>query len=338
MLVQHYIVGRQRKTEGFDTFFGRVTEEDARGIITGRIEKDFHVKERFFEIPRKDVLVDLGTSPHPGTVYGQDVTSRLMAKREHDFFGRVFWFYKPSKEGLKAVEGAMDHAAKLMLKLKLPPLPGDVVLEMRSPEVKGKWAGYYKHSSSPNKNPHRISVKPEHVSLREVDIVYVLLHEYAHWFHANCATGAKLNARWVRLFNTSIKLQTITKADSQSILEDLLAGQEQPSDFRANLDEDRRNQFNWICRNIKADHALSLHELDVLFEAGYKDDLAAVWPKVTLHKKDLSPVISEYACVSPREAFAEAFAFFVQGKKLPEAVVTLTQKSIEFGRANADKQ
>ncbi len=331
-----FVIGKQRREEGFDTFFGKVSGV-SNGIVSGRIEKDFHVKEKFFEVPFKDILVDLGSNPHAGSVYGQDVTCRLTAKREHDFFGRIFWLYKPKKEALTAVESGLDQAASILKKHKLPPLPNDVIMEMRSNEVKSKWAGQYKHSKASDKSPHRISMKPESVSLRESDIVYVILHEYAHWFHFNCATGPKLNARWVRLFNTSIKLQTVTKADSSALLETLLGGQERPSDFKSNLDEDQRNQFNWICRTIKADHALSVAELDLLFESDFRDDIKEVWPKVTLNKKSLSPVISEYACVNYREAFAESVAFYLLSKKLPISVQQLLEKTFAYGRANSDK-
>jgi hypothetical protein len=331
-----FVIGKQRKEEGFDFFFGKVSGV-SNGVVSGRIEKDFHVKQKFFEVSTKDILVDLGANPHAGSVYGQDVTCRLTAKREHDFFGRIFWLYKPRKEAVTAIDDALDQAASILKKHKLPRLPDDVVLEMRSNEVKSKWAGYYKHSKAPDKNPHRISVKPESVSLRESDIVYCILHEYAHWFHHNCATGPKLNARWVRLFNTSIKLQTVTKADSASLMESLLGGQERPSDFKSTLDEDQRNQFNWICRTIKSDHALSVAELDLLFESDFKEDIRAVWPTRTLHKKDLKPVISEYACVNYKETFAEAMSMHLLKKKLPESVISMVEKSIEFGRANSEK-
>lgn len=329
----NYVIAKQRREEGFDIVFGKVTDEK-KGIVTIRVEKDCHIKERWAEVPTKDILLDLGTSPHPGTVYGQDVTSRLLSKREHDFWGRYFWFYRPTKEAGAKIEDGMDYAATLLKKLKLPPLE-DTVLELRSPEVKGKWAGLYKHSANSAKVPHRLSLKPEHEGTQTSRIAYIMIHEYAHWFHSNWVTGAKLNARWVRLFNTSIKMQTVTKDDSKNLLELMLAGGEKPSDFRRGLDEEQRNQFNWITRVVRQDHSLSLYELDLLFDADFKDDIREVWPKTTLNKKDLKPVISEYATTNYRETFAEAFAFHVTKTKLPEAVTGLVEKSIEFGRAKS---
>jgi hypothetical protein len=333
----NYVVARQRLTDdSMQTIFGKVTEI-SKGIAVIKIEKDSHVKERFSEVPVKDIVVDLGTSPHPGSVYGQDVTSRLIAKRDHDFFGPYFWFYKPrSTDVVTKVEAAFDDMAAILKKHKLP-APYGSVLELRSMDVSGKWAGYYKHSKNTDKNPHRISLKPEMEGMTPSAMQYIIAHEYAHWFHFNCVTGPKLNARWIRLFNTSIKLQTVTKEDSKALLESLLGGEVRPSDFRSDLDEDQRNQFNWICRTIKSEHALSLHEMDLLFEADFKDDIRGVWPKNTLSKKDLKPVISEYATLNYRETFAESLAFYLIKRKLPEAVTALVEKSIEFGRANSEK-
>jgi hypothetical protein len=329
----NYIVGKLRLEEGFTTVFGKVTEV-AKGIITGRREKDSHIKEEYFEISSKDVIINLGPDPHPGTVYGHEVTSRLCAKREHDFWGRYFWFYRPKKDVVSKLEEAMDNTAKLLKKLGLPALE-NTVLELKSKDVKGKWAGSYKHSKNPEKSPHRISLKPESMPVTAKDLTYVLLHEYAHWLHFNYVTGEKLNARWIRLFNTSIKTQTIKREQLKDMLERVVSSNVKPSDFRSDLDVDEKNQFNWIMRTIKAEHSVGLHELDILHEAECKEDIEALWPKSTLNKKDLKPVISEYATTSYFETLAEAFAYHLTKIKMPDAVVALVEKTIEQAKAKS---
>ena len=281
-------------------------------------------------------MIDLGSNPHPGVVYGQDVTSRYLGSKRHDFFGQISFLYKPSSDVSKKLMEAFDHSASILTKAGLGE-PMNSVWEVRSHEIKAKWAGYYKRSKAPEKNPHRFSIRPESVPVSIMELSYVILHEYAHHLHAENLTGPKINAAWVRLFNTSIKLQTIKKEQSQQLLDLLIDGEERPSDFKTGLEEDHRNAFNWIIRTIKADHAVSIKELDLLFEAGYKDDISSLWPKVTLNKKDLNPVVSEYATVSYRELFAEAFAFHFTKKKLPDGVTKLLEKSLSFARANTEK-
>ena len=252
----HFIVGRARHKEGTSLFFGRV-DSVAKGIVYGVKVKDAHIAARRigFEVPIKDVLIDLGTDPHPGKVYGQEVTSRYSGTKQHPYFGNIHFLYKPKAEVGKKLFEAFDHAASVLEKARIVP-PVDTVWEIRSPEVQGKWAGFYQRSKAPDKNPHRFSIKPEAVPVTMVDMAYVILHEVGHHVHSEYMTGAKLNAAWVRLFNTSIKLQTVKKEQSQNLLDVLLDGEERPSDFKSGLEEEQRNAFNWILRTIKSEHAL----------------------------------------------------------------------------------
>jgi hypothetical protein len=168
--------------------------------------------------------------------------------------------------------------------------------------------------------------------------VYVILHEFAHHVHSQFLTSAKANAAWLKLFNTSIKVQTFKKEDVKALITSLLEGEEMPSDFKTSLDEQQRLCFNWAVRTIKQDSCVSVKELDTLFEAQEKGEIGKLWPSRTLHKKDLAPVISEYATVSYSETFAEAFAFYYCGKKLPAAVSSLVEKSVRLAKINQGKQ
>lgn len=331
---KNYIIGRTRLKEGTSLFFGKV-ESVKNGIVYGVKEKDSHVpgKRTAFEIPKKDVLIDLGANPHPGSVYGQEVTSRFEGRKHHDYFGPINFLYKPATDVTKKLMEAFDHAASVLQKAKIV-APQNSIWEIRSKDVKGKWAGFYARSKAPEKNPHRFSIRPESVPVSVIEMAYVILHEMGHHVHSEYLTSPKANAHWVRVFNTSIKLQTIKKEQSQNVLELLLDGEERPSDFKTGLDEEQRNTFNWIIRTIKADHSLSIKELDLLFEAGYKEDIRSVWPKVTLNKKDLKPVLSEYATVSYRELWAETFAYHFTKRKMPEGLAKLLDKSLSVARAN----
>lgn len=335
MTDQDYIVGKLRGKESSTLFFGKV-ESVSKGVVYGVIEKNSHIKEMRagFEIPLRDVLVNLGATPHFGKVYGIDVGNRYTGRKLHDFFGPICFFYKPQKAIAERLWEAFDEAAKLLTRAGLP-APENSVWEIVSSEHKAKWAGYYKNSKAPEKNPHRFSIRPESVPITIADMVYVILHEYAHYLHAHHATGQKLNARWIRLFNTSVKRQTVTRSVLERLLRELLAGQERPSDFRGQLEEEDRNAFNWLVRSIKETRAVSLAELDVLFEAGYHEDIEKVWPRVDLDKKDLKPVVSEYATVSYKELFAEAFAFHFTKRKLPEAVTKLVEATLAYAKANS---
>lgn len=332
-----YIIGKIRQAEGFTLFLGRVNKRSG-GIVEGYIEKQSHLKSKraLFEIPVKDIVLDLGEAPLPGKVYGFDTTNLYTNKViEHDFFGQLHFFYKIKKEAGQALMAAFDVAAKRLTKLGFTPMQ-DCVWLIQHPETSGKYAGFFKYSKNTEKAPHTLAIKPEILGTSEM--VYVIAHEFAHYVHSTMLVQPKINATWIRLFNTSIKVKTVKKEQSSSLLELLLEGEERPTDFRSGLDEEQRNSWNWIMRTIKQDHALAIDNLDTLFEAGEKEEIRRLWPVRTLHQKDLAPVISEYATVSYRETFAEAFAFHVVKKKLPEKVTALVEKSIQMAKSNQPKE
>lgn len=332
----HYIIGRAQSGSGPRLFFGKVQSRSGT-ILEGYIEKDAHVSSLrvSFEIPVKDVVLDLGTNPHPGSVYGFDTTNRFFTRKVHDFFGPICFFYKPDKAVAKKIFDAFDAAAKIIQKAGFDFPAGISVWEIVPKESKGKWAGYFRKSKKPETNPHRFSIKPE--SAPDSEWVYIILHEFSHYLHSSAMTGAKLNAAWIKLFNTSIRVRTIRKELSISLLENLVAGEDRPSDFKSSLDEDGRNAYNWILRTIKADHSVSIRELDTLFEADSKDEISNLWPQRTLHHKDLQPIVSEYATTAVHELIAESLAFYWTRRKLPSSITKLVEKSLSFAKANQEK-
>jgi hypothetical protein len=331
----HYVIGKSSTKDGNKLVFGKVVSI-TNGIVEGVQEKNSHIQKlrNGFEIPLGNVVVDLGPEPHPGKVHGFTVGHRFVGKQPHDFFGDVCYLYKAPKETRQKLNEALNLAAKIIAKAGFD-APEFSVWEVHPNDGGGKYAGYYRHSKQPEKDPIRFAIRPDKVPTSEY--LYVILHEFAHYIHAQLMTGAKINAAWLRLYNTSIKPQTIKKETSSMLLEALVGGEERPSDFKSGLDEDQRNAFNWIIRQIKADHAISIKELDILFEAQYKDDIEKLWPMRTLAKKELAPIVSEYATVNVHELWAESLAFYWTKKKLPAAVTSLIEKSLSYAKTQTEK-
>lgn len=334
-----YIVGKHRTEEGHTLFLGKVTAVQG-SILSGYIEKNCHLPKlrQLFELSTKDVAVNLGPKPYPGQVLKFDTSHLYTGHRKvHDFFGDLHFFYVPDKKVGQTLMAAFDEAARLLKKAKLPQ-PENTVWEINPKEMRGKWAGQYAHSKKPGRQPHRLSIKPEMMPVVTREFVYVIMHEYGHYLHANHLKNPKLNAAWIRLFNTSIKPQNIDKEMSRGLLESLLAGEERPTDFRGQLEEQDRNAFNWIVRTINQDHAVNLKELDTLFIADDRDSIKALWPKRTLSKKELAPIVTPYATVNYHELFAESFAYYFlkklpDGTRLPQGIINLMDKT--FRRVEA---
>jgi len=333
-----YVVGHDGSDNKKKTFLFKV-ESVSKGIATGVVEKDCHLKARRFtvEVPIKNIIVNLGADPHRGTAYGHDISVLYRGRRTHDFFGPLYWFYSPSDESKKELMAAFDKAAKVLERNKLGFLADVQTCIWEIVPANGeKYAGMYRRSKNPEKSPHRFHIRPEIMPSSEW--TYVIFHELGHHLHYEYVTGKKLNAQWVQLYNTTIAVTSIKKEKSQELLDGLLSQEDPPSAFKSNLSEEDTLIYKLILKNISQQHGVTVKELDILFEADYKDEIKGVWPLRGLNKKDLAPLITEYSTKSYKELFAEAVAYRLTGKKMPSAVESLLDKSFAYAKANHEKQ
>jgi hypothetical protein len=333
-----YVIGQTVDGKTNKPFLFKVTGIH-KGIVTGNLEKDTHIQtlRSTVEVPAKDIIaVLLGDEPHPGKAYGCDTTMIYRGRKTHEHFGALTWFYKPETEVGERVVKAFDKVYKILKqqRLEFTLQPESCVWEIL-PYTGEKYAGMYKRSRKPEDNPHRFQMRPE--CMQPTDYTYVIAHEWAHHLHSEFATGKKLNAAWVRLYNTSIKVEDIPKEKSQELLTSLLDQQDLPSDFRGQLDEDDAIAFKWIVKAIQQQHKISIKELDLLFDAEFKDDIKALWPISGVSKSDLEPVVSEYATKNVRELFADSVSFYLIGKSLPKTVTALVEKTLSYARSNHEK-
>jgi hypothetical protein len=314
-------------------------ESISKGIAQGIMLKDSHIAalRGSAEIPLSNVLAVVdGTDPHPGRVFGCDTKTIYQGKKTLPLFGSLHWFYKPSKEVGDGLVRGFNKVEKILKAQRLEFIvdPGTCVWEVYKYDGE-KYGGWYKRSRAPDKNPHRLKILPEGYEPQKYP--YVILHEYAHHLHSEYVTGKKLNGAWIRLYNTSIKVAAIPKEKSLEILDNLLDQEDLPSDFKGQLEEQDAIAFKWIVKAIQQQHKLSLKEIDLLFEADYKDDIREIWPTRGLTSSDLDPVVSEYATKNVRELFAEAVSFHLTGVQIPKAAINLVEKSLSYARSAAGK-
>lgn len=325
-----YVVAKEDKKE----YLARALETST-GEVACVLENKCHISSQrlTLTVQQKDIILNLGPTPHPGKIYGIDTHNLYYTKKSHDEFGMVYFFYKPEKQIVKDLWIAMDKVAKILHKRGLSFLLEDIIWEVM-PRGNELYAGTYTRSKNDKILP-RIQIRPEVMIATEY--VYVLLHELGHHLHLAFATGKKLNALWLRLFNTSIRVATVKKEVSAALLDGLMSQEDPPSAYKGQLGEEEALAFRWIIRTISSVNALSIKDLDVLFEAEMKDDIRKLWPLRTLPRKELAPIISEYATKDVKETLAEAFAFTLTNKKMPEAIVKLVERTISYAKANREK-
>jgi hypothetical protein len=328
-----YFVAKQE--QGKD-YLAKALEDATGKSVEALLEKDCHVPSmrHTLTVAHSDIVVVLGSDPHPGKVYGFDVGSVHRKRLSHKQFGDVHFFYRPEKQVINDLNESMTAVAKRLDKQGLGFLIDDVVYEVL-PYHGEKYAGRFMISKREGV-PKRIQIRPEIMPASEYQ--YVLYHELGHNLHlAYCRDSHKLNASWLKLFNTSIRVESIKKDKSQQLLDALIGGEENPSDFKRGLDEEDALAFKWIVRTIQQVNGLSIQDLDTLFDAEMKGEVVKVWPVRNIPHKELAPIVSEYATVNSKELFAECFAFYMTKKKLPEPIVKLLEKTISYGKANHER-
>jgi hypothetical protein len=329
-----YFIGKDSDSK--KTYLAKALEDSHGKSVEAVSEKNSHIPgmRHTFTQDLSTVILNLGDKPFPGKVHGHDVSTLFTKRLTHDVFGDVFFFYRPDKQVLTDLKESMNKVAERLKRQGLSFLLDGVIFEVL-PYNGEKYAGMYMKSKN-EKIPNRMQIRPEIMPASEY--AYVWYHEIGHHLHLSFCTGSKkLNASWLKLFNTSIRVETIKKDKSQQLLDALIGGEECPSDFKRGLDEEDALAFKWLIRTISQVNGLSIQDLDTLFEADMKDEITKVWPVRNIPRKELAPIVSEYATVNFKELFAECFAFYMTKKKLPEPIVKLMERSISYAKANRDK-
>lgn len=333
-----YCIGVTKANGKPKPFLFKVTGKTGN-TVTGVLEKDSHIQglRSTIELSTKDIVLNLGTAPYPGKVHGCDTATLYSGRKVNDYFGTVHFFYKVEPDVGTNLFKAFDRCYKALKHANL-----DFVIDPVSciwnvlPYNGEKYAGMYKRSKKVERRPHEFEIRPEIMPATEWQ--YVIYHELGHHLHLEYATGKKLNAAWIRMYSTSINVQNIKREKSLELLESLMGQQDLPSDFKSNLSEEDSVIYKWILRTISQQHSLSVKELDLLFEAEYYDDIRSVWPSRGVSKKDLAPIVTEYATKNVKELIAESFAYYMTHKVLPRNVAALLEKTISFARANSEKR
>lgn len=310
-----------------------------QGIIVGTLEKDSHVRalRKTVEVPKKDIIVNLGRDPKPGKAYDCDLTALYKGRKTHDVFGTLYWFYKPETEVGDRIVKSFDKCARILKQQRLDFTiqPESSIWEIQKYKDE-KYCGMYKRSRDPEKNPHRFLFRPEMVEPK--DYAWVILHEHSHHIEREFLHSKSLRGQWVQLYNSTILVEDIDKKVCKELLDQFLGQEELPSDFKSQLDEENALALKWILKHIKQQHKLSIKELDVLFEAGFKDDIRDVWPVSGVSMNDLQPLVTEYATKNFRELFAESVSLHLTGVQLPKSVVSLVEKSLSHVRTQNESK
>jgi hypothetical protein len=211
----------------------------------------------------------------------------------------------------------MDNFRKLVLKHHLPTLPIMTEIHAR----KGSHLGAYKYSSK-GETDKLIARVDESIS----EMPYIFGHEYGHGIWFRHFTPRKRLA-WIKLYHESVALSDLSKRDLEMMLDDLKSAGDSASYMKA-CEGDMLVAVKAIFRHIKQVHSIDRHHFDLILmldEEGTRAD--DYWPK-HLEISEKNVLLTDYAKKNPEELFAETFAMWICGKKLPKRLAALLDKHL----------
>lgn len=288
-----------------------VISQSTKRNSEGKFEKKLKI-----DVSPKQVLTNLGKAPHAGTVYG--VKIEPLYRRESTNLAGDILFYVNMKDA--EVEKVKKLAIRFYKKLKEKRLRMSIPeIEIRTPQ--GKYAGYYKFM--PRAEADVLCIKPSLDTMPAQEIEYYFAHEYAHGIWFRHMTDGNV-VKWIQMYDKHMALREVDEADLNEVLEEIIAAGSF-RDWKRNAEEEDQQIGRACLRHIKHVHGIDKNHLESLLRQG--QSLEDYWPTfVEFSEKGV--IISEYANKSPEEFFAESFAFWFVGKKLPADVQKLLDRSL----------
>jgi hypothetical protein len=289
-----------------------------------------YAEPRTLEITKKDILVRLGEEPKPGKVYGVDVANVYRKSIEHEFWGPIHFFVKPEKDVLDRLRLSLNTCGKKLDKMGLREYTTRFQTEVRA--EKGKYAGMYQHRQE---NKSIVWYAPDKAENQE-QMDYIVYHEFGHVLRFNGLHSMKMRARWQKLFQQSITPTVATKKFLTGLWDHVKSNAEAEQSLGSIIkeyqqeEEETASYLKALSRWFKQVHHISPRDLQVLWEANDLDTIESLWPLSSIDTSKLSPLISDYATKNVEETFAESFAYYMIGKKLPAHVEKLLEKSLSI--------
>lgn len=333
-----YVLTRENEKSRFHLV--RVTSVKG-DTIHGRLEKDPHIKPIPAEVPRSAVVLNLGPKPVAGKVYGLDLSFIFRKTIDMGPYGDMHLFTNVPAETLGVFKVEANIVFKLLKKNRLEfLLNDDLVWQIVSRETSGKYSGWFQptklNDAGEVKSPPRISITLEEDSLSKASIAkytYVIAHELGHYLHFNWLKNSRKNDRsWMALFSDTVRPRTVSSESLKSLLEGFISTQSTTGGFLSTLEEDDQVVFKHALKEVQRTSHLSFRELNALVEDSETTEVVrSAWPKKAV-LTNLSPMITEYALKNYHELFAETFAFWLLGRKLPKPLTDLMEQSVSFCR------
>jgi hypothetical protein len=333
----HYIIFSSKEGgKEFSLMRANVLTKD--GVVQGRLEHDPHIRPTAVECSLEDVVLDLGKTPKPGSVYGKDLSFLYRKTLDIPHLGDVHLFTSVPREVGQEFVSQAKGLYKTLKEMKLGfLLHSGIVWQVVSRHTAGKYSGMYRSGKTDKDgnvtSPPRITITLDEETLKTSSVdtyAYVLAHELGHALHFQSVKQIpELDAAWLDMYTNTVTPVKIPQSEVVSMRDELITSGATFSGFKSTLEEERTEAFKIIVSEIRRTSRLSLRELDTLTQTeSSSDHVKRVWPNSSVYMSKLSPLITQYSLKNYHELFAESFAFHVLGKKLPKQLTSLLRRTL----------
>lgn len=314
---------------------GKVRSDNNLSTIVALLQKNVHIKREVVDVPKEKVILNLGADPYPGSYLGLSVVDRYRGVVTTDI-GEFHMFTKLNEKEKELLVAGASEVRGLLDSLKLDfVLKDNLVLEIGDV---GSYLGMYYHESKKAPYPRiRVCRKGLDKTNTGFSVAYVLAHELGHALdYGWVSKGEKPRAAWVSMFKKSTEAKEFTAKELARVLNTI-----KHNDFGENktvrelaglLDADDVPMLKAAVKWIKQNRQVDIKDLNALVSSADVESFTELWPRHSISVKDLNPILTEYATKNSRELFAETFAAYLTGMKLPPELAALVEKSIRFAR------
>lgn len=316
------------------TMVGKVMRLTSKGAEV-RLEDKVNYSPITRAVDAEHLVMNFGAKPYPGKAYGFDFKERFRKTIETKA-GNLDFFVSMKKENIKQFIEAFERVGRRLDKLGLITLLTDTNVTFEVRGKKGKYAGRFHPAKRKSGQPHRIHFYSE-IPAESFD--YVILHELGHLLqHDYLDHYPRVMSSWQVAFDRTVHPAEVTKDVVKGLRDAWIASQSGSEvvslrEFNKSLEEEERPALRAVVQWITQNRGVRAHELDILMLAENHEEVKELWPdRAIAAKKELKPLVSEYACKAMPELLAESFTFYVLKKKLPASITKLLEKSLTLAK------
>lgn len=281
-------------------------------LVVRREESKVEGKRTTETISDESVVLNLGSNPPAGTVYGCKIEP-FQSSSDLDGWGTIHYYREVEREDKKTIKKA---AAKVWKRLDKERLTAFAPLTVEVRLNKGSEIGYYKIHKSQETDV--LCIKPKEFD--QTELTRLFFHEAGHGI-MDRMMPSNFRAKWVTTYAYYTSLKALKKDDLIGIRA-LVEG----NGSLKQVEDVDPDHLDACIGSIIGNFGIRKADIELLLNEGVS--LEAYWPKHTLDLPDNEVPLTDYAMKSVDEFWCEAFAMHMTGTQLPKRIRNLMLKTL----------